>query len=247
MAISPGVPTSFVPRQPTQQKRGASRGHNLFLVVALFLGGLAIVASIGTYLYDKYLIHALEAKAEELALAQREVNEDQVEEFLRLRDRLTYGQELLHDHIALSQVFDVLEAETLTTVRYGSLDLTVADDHTAQIDIDGTARNFNALAAQSNAFAGEKGIRRAIFSGIVVNKDNTVSFKLTADLDTRLIVAKKLDVVTAPQDTLTVPVVSPTPIQTGPATTTPATTTAPLAPPAAPAPRTVPNPATPLP
>jgi len=235
VAISPGIPTSFVPKTPQAPKRGLASGHNLFLVVALFLGGLAVIASVGTYLYDQYLTHELERKAEALAVAQREVNEEQVEDFVRLRDRLTSGRELLQSHIALSQVFDVLEAETLTTVRFSSLKLTVADDHTAQLDIEGTARNFNALAAQSNAFAGEKGIRRAIFSGIVVNRDNTVSFRLTADLDSRLVVARH-DGSTAPApDPLTVPAVAPTPAQTQPATTT-ATTT-----------RTVPTPATPLP
>lgn len=232
-----------MPKQSSQQpKRGRAAGHNLFLVTALFLGGLAIIASVGTYLYDRYLTHSLEAKAEELAVAQREVNEDQVEDFVRLRDRLTYGQELLDNHMAVSQVFDVLEAETLSNVRFSKLGMIVADDHTAQIDIEGIARNFNALAAQSNAFAGEKGIRRAIFSGIVVNRDNTVSFKLTADLDSRLIVSQKEGEPAASQQE-TAPAVAPTPAQTGPApaaTTTPATTT-----PAAT--RTVPTPAQPLP
>lgn len=202
-------------------KRPTSTGTNLFLILALFLGGLAVIAAIGTYAYDKYLQHVLEVKAEELAVAQREVNQDQVEEFVRLRDRLVHGRELLNNHVALSQLFDVLETETLKTVKYESLKLRVADDHTAELEIEGTARSFNALAAQSNAFAAQKGIRRAIFSGIVVNQNNTVSFRLTADLDPRLVVAE--DVSAPAPDALTVPVetVAPAP---APATTTPAAT-----------------------
>lgn len=224
MALSPGIPTSFVPKQPASQTRRPSGGHNLFLVVALFLFVLAVIAAIGTYAYDRYLTHSLEAKAAELAEAQRQVNEDQVEEFVRLRDRLTYGRDLLNNHVALSQVFDVLEAQTLASVRFSSLDLTVADDKTAQIEIDGVARNFNALAAQSNAFAAEKGIRRAIFSGIVVNDNNTVSFKLTADLDSKLLISKTADA--PPADVPETPAVAPTPAQTPPtSTTTPATST----------------------
>ncbi|HEX8591525.1 MAG TPA: hypothetical protein VF696_02145 [Candidatus Paceibacterota bacterium] len=222
MAISPGIPTSFVPRQHTESpKRQSSTGTNLFLIVALFLGGVAVLATIGTYAYDKYLTHVLEAKAEELALAQREVDQDQVEEFVRLRDRLVHGRALLDNHVALSQAFDVIETETLRTVKFRSLKLEVAEDHTAQLDIEGTARSFNALAAQSNAFAAQKGIRRAIFSGIVVNQDNTVSFRLSADLDPRLVVAEgaapAADALTVPQPPQAVP---PAPT----ATTTPAAT-----------------------
>jgi hypothetical protein len=231
VAISPGIPTSFVPRQPSQDtKRSRATGHNLFLVVALFVAGLAVIAAVGTYAYDKYLTHVLESKAEALALAQREVNVEQVEGFVRLRDRLVVGQDLLENHMALSQVFDVLESRTLGTVRFSTLELVVADDHTARIDIDGTARNFNALAAQSNAFAAEKGIRRAIFSNIVVNKDNTVRFRLTADLDPRLLVLTGTDLPAG--GTLMVPAVAPAP-STGtaaPAATTTATGTPALQP-----------------
>lgn len=224
MALSPGIPTSFVPRQPAPDSRRTLRGgHNLFLVVSLFILGLAVLAAAGTFAYGRYLSHELQVKAEELATAQRGVNEDQVEEFVRLRDRLTYGRDLLDNHIALSQVFDVLEAQTLVSVRFSSLDLTVADDHTAQIEIEGTARNFNALAAQSNAFASEKGIRRAIFSGIVVNANNTVNFRLTADIDSRLLISQGGDLPPAPTDTLTVPAVAPTPAQNGATATTSST------------------------
>ncbi|HEY4489183.1 MAG TPA: hypothetical protein VJA87_01740 [Candidatus Paceibacterota bacterium] len=216
MALSPGIPTSFVPKQPAPQTRRPSGGHNLFLVAAVFIFGLSIIAAIGTFAYDRYLSHALEVKAAELADAQRQVNEEQVEEFVRLRDRLTYGRDLLDSHVALSQVFDVLEAQTLLSVRFSSLDLTVADDKTAQIEIEGVARNFNALAAQSNAFAAEKGIRRAIFSGIVVNDNNTVSFRLTADLDSRLLISEAVD--TPPADLPAAPAVVPTP---APTSTTP--------------------------
>jgi hypothetical protein len=190
VALSPGIPTSFVPRQTQPQGRQPrTRGQNLFLIAALFIGGLAVIAAIGTYLYDRYLLHTVEAKAEELAIAQQSVDQEQVEEFVRLRDRLVYGETLLDNHVAVSKVLDVLEAQTLQTVRYTSLDLAVADDHTAQLEIEGTARNFNSLAAQSNSFASEKGIRRAIFSGIEVNENNTVNFILTAELDSQLLLA----------------------------------------------------------
>jgi hypothetical protein len=221
VALSPGIPTSFVPKQVAPEtRRPRATGTNLFLMVALLIGGLALVATIGTYLYDRYLKHQLEVHAEQLAVAKRDVNQDQVEEFVRLRDRLSYGQDLLNNHVALSQVFDTLETATLTNVKYKSLKMTVANDHTAQLEIEGSARNFNALAAQSNTFAAEKRIRRAIFSGITVNKDNSVNFKLTADLDSRLIISQRT---TAPA---TVQPQQAAPVSLPAAATTTATTTA---------------------
>ena len=60
------------------------------------------------------------------------------------------------------------------------------DNRTAKIEMGGTARNFNALAAQSSAFTSDKEIKNAIFSGFVLDsKDGTVTFQLNADLDGR--------------------------------------------------------------
>lgn len=197
-----------------QNRRPASTGNNVFLIAALFIAGVAILATAGTYAYDRFLKHELESRAAELAEAQRSVNQDQVEDFVRLRDRLSYGMNLLNSHVALSQAFDMLESETLTNVKFKTLKIGVANDRTARLEIDGTARNFNALAAQSNAFAADKRIKSAIFSGITVNKDTTVNFALTADLDTKLIVSQNT---TAPA---LAPQANPAPVSLPAASTT---------------------------
>jgi hypothetical protein len=198
---------------------------DLFLVVALVVAATAIVAAGAAYGYQKYLSYQLEQKMQLLSESQARVDEDQIEEFVRLRDRLASGNELLTNQVTLSKFFDSIEDLTLQNVRFNSLELVIAGDGSAKLDVEGTARNFNTLAAQSNAFAGERGIRRAIFSGITLTDTRQVSFRLTADIDPRLIVAGK-DVPAPAADPLTMPV------QQSATTTTPSlgTTTTPRAP-----------------
>ncbi len=189
MALSPGIPTSFVPKQPVKSpvRRPMSSGTNLFLAVTLMIAAFSIVLAIGTFAYDRYLIKTLKTKEDLLAKAQANVDENSIEEFVRLRDRLSTGKDLLNNHVVLSQFFDELEKLTLKNVTFDSMKLTVAGDKSAKIDMKGTALNFNALASQSNAFASEKRIKRAIFSGITLNERKQVTFTLTADIDPRLI------------------------------------------------------------
>jgi len=187
MALSPGIPTSFVPKQPVQVKRPMSSGTNVFLGVTLVIAGIVIALAVGVFLYGKYLDRALAGKEAQLAQAQSQVDENTVQDFVRLRDRLVASKTLLSQHIVLSKFFDRLESLTLQNVRFTGLTMTVASDNTAELQMAGTAKSFNALAAQSNAFAGEKGIKRAIFSDITVTKDNQVSFKMTGDVDSSLI------------------------------------------------------------
>ena len=147
-----------------------------------------IAVAAGVFAYNRFLLHTLAAKQAQLTTAQSQVDENTVEEFIRLRDRLSSGKDLLDNHVVLSQFFDTLESLTLQNVQFTDLKLSVAGDHTATIEMTGTAKNFNALAAQSNAFAANKLIKRAIFSDITLTDSKAVSFKLTADVDSKLIV-----------------------------------------------------------
>ncbi len=213
--------------------RRTHSGTNLFLLIGLVVMGVSILAAAGVFGYQKYLEGVRDARAAELTEAQKNADSNTVDQFVRLRNRLLAANTLLSQHVALSQFFDVLEGLSLQNVRFESLKLTVGDDRTARIQMTGTARTFNALAAQSSAFAAEKRVKRAIFSGITINKDNTVAFTLQADLDPRLVVMGS-----APQVSALAPAPSATASSTVPqlpatlATTTPvkAASTSPLAP-----------------
>lgn len=190
MAQSPTtIPTSFVPKQPVRPGTQFSHsGTNVFLTIAIVILGVSILSAGATFGYEQYLLSVREKKSAEVKNAQAQIDSSTVEEFIRTRDRFTAAKGLLDSHVAVSNFFDTLETLTLQTVRFNSLSFNLAEDRSAEIRMDGVARTFNALAAQSSAFANEKRIKRAIFSGITVNENKTVSFSLAADLDAKLLV-----------------------------------------------------------
>lgn len=206
-------------------------------MIAAAVALLSILAAGAVFGYQLYLKGALSSKSAQLDAAQQSIDVDKVEGFIRLKNRLSSVKQLLDQHIELTNFLDVLEARTLQTVRFNSLTVTVATDRSALVEMAGTARSFNALAAQSSAFAAEKRIKRAIFSGITVNANGTVSFNLTATIDPRLITSgEALSGVrdaggeTLPGASNIVPAAAqPTGTSTAPATSTvrTATTTAP--------------------
>lgn len=218
MAISPTtIPTSFVPKQPVRTGGKATKsGGNTLLFLSLVILGIAILGSAGVFGYERYLISARDSKSAQVEQAQAAIDSASVEGFVRTRDRFTAAKGLLDSHVAATNFFNLLESLTLQTVRFNSLSFTLTEDRSAEITMGGTARTFNALAAESSVFAGEKRIKRAIFSDIKVNPDKTVSFSLAADLDPKLLAlsAEAAPAVpAAPVATTSVPIV--------PATSTP--------------------------
>lgn len=148
---------------------------------------LAIAGAGATFVYQYVLESIRDNKAKELAAVEATTNRATIDEFIRLRDRLVASRTILDGHVALSQYFDVLEALTLKTVSYDSLELVEAEGGRIELTMNGEARTFNTLAAQSAAFASEKRIKRAIFSDIQVTQSGRVSFSLSAELAPELI------------------------------------------------------------
>lgn len=181
-----------MPRQPVNTPRKKKLGTNVFLLIAGAIAGVSVLLSGAVLGYEFYLKESLASKTAQMEQAQREIDIDRVEGFIRLKNRLSSVKQLLDEHIELTNFLDVLEQRTLKTVRFSSLTVSVSADRSAIIQMEGVARSFNALAAQSSELAAEKRIKRAIFSNIAVNEDDTVRFSLSATLDSRLITSAEI-------------------------------------------------------
>lgn len=189
MAVPPTIPTSFVPKQPVAPRmRRMESGTSAFVRLGVALLMLSLIVSGAAFGYSYYLKGVRAEKIEALKVEQSKVSDTTVEGFIRLRNRLSVAQDILNNHVMTSQLFDELENRTLADVRFSGFEYDTDPDGTITITMDGTARTFNALAAQSAAFAEEGSrIRRAIFSDISTDDKAGVSFSLTAIVDPALV------------------------------------------------------------
>ena len=187
MALPPTIPTSFVPKQAVVARKSVS-GFNPFLLVAYIIFFVWIMVGVLVFSYKWYLTKAAAQKKEALVTAQNNIDQASLTDFIRLRDRFTISKQTLDKHVTLSQFFDKIEGITIQNARFTNLKLTILDNRTAKLEMTGTARNFNALAAQSSAFTSDKDIRKAIFSGFVIDpKDGSVTFQITAEVEPSLV------------------------------------------------------------
>jgi hypothetical protein len=188
VALSPSIPTSFVPKQPVTPGRKRSSGTNFLLLVSFIIIAVTVISAGSIFAYQQYLQGVENTKGSELVQAQNSVSQSTVDQFVTLRNRLTAADTVLNQHVALSQFFNVLDSLTLQNVSFSALSIAVADDRTATINLMGSAKDFNSLAAESTAFASNPHIKSAIFSNIMVAADTGyVTFTITATLDPALV------------------------------------------------------------
>lgn len=188
MALPPTIPTSFVPRSSSVTARQLrSNFVGTFGFFAYIVLGVIFVLALSAFFYSRILAGTLASREAALAQAQKAIDIATVEGFVQLRDRLNSGAQLLAKHVALSNFFKLLATLVPSSVRFTSLHLTVDDARRVKVEGLGVARSFNALATVSTAFATDGHIKDAIFSNIVVNKDSTVSFALSASLDPKVV------------------------------------------------------------
>lgn len=188
MDIPPTIPTSFVPQSASANaRRFRTDFTGAFGFFAYGVLGIVFVLAIGVFFYGRILATTQASKDAALTKAEAAIDPATVAGFVQLRNRLTSGATLLDNHVAFSGFFKVLETLLPTNVRLTSLHLVFDTPAKVKFDGSGTAKSFNALAAASNAFAADGRIKEAIFSNIVINKDSSVSFTLSAALDSKLV------------------------------------------------------------
>jgi hypothetical protein len=194
VALSPSIPTSFVPKQPvsTGRRTYASEGNNIFLLIATGVLLLTVIASGGMYFYGKILQNEIATKQSQLVDAEKKADPVLVTDYVRLQDRLTTASSLLNQHIRLSNFLLFLGTITGQNISFNNVTIGVTDDQSATLALAGTAKTFNALESESAIFATQKSIKSAIFSGIAPQKGGGVTFTINATIDPSVITENAL-------------------------------------------------------
>lgn len=190
MALPPTIPTSFVPHLNEAPRKFRSDLMGAFDFAAYAVLGVVFLLALGVFFYGRLLDSEKASKDEKIQAAVAAIDLRTVESFVHLRDRLSSGKTLLEGHTAFSTFFASLEKILPSTVRFTALHIspdTAGTAGGAKVEGTGLAKSFNALAAASGAFAEDGRIKDAIFSNIIVNKDNSVTFSLAATLDPGII------------------------------------------------------------
>lgn len=167
-------------RQPPQQSFfhiiRKERGGSLALFAGFTVFLLTIAAYGGLILLNRAQSKALNEIAAQIQQKQETFEEDSMKEITLLDSRLKNIRSLLAQHVFVSNLFRLIERDTLTQTNFLDFDFLTKE---RTITLSGETSSYALLAQQITIFEDDPGIERAQFEGLGRAGENKVQFKLT--------------------------------------------------------------------
>ncbi len=182
------IHTSFIPDKVlnnSQTNRASSGGGgmaDILFLLSIVVLATAIVLSAGVFLYDRFLTSSVKTKEVQLSRAKEAFDPVSIKRIMRLDNRINAASEILYNHLAPSEVFNLLQDLTLQSIKYDSLTYKMTTDKGITLNMKGNAQSVNGVALQASVFGDNAAIRNPIFSDLNLT-DKGVSFSVDAEID----------------------------------------------------------------
>ena len=139
-----------------------------FIATGLLAGGLLF--------YRNYTFNTIEEGKAILAKLENEFDAVLISEVNRVGRSISASKDILDKHLKQSDIFSLLEENTLPQVFYNSF--IYAHDQKSLILL-GEALNYSTIASQSSAFESLDRVESVVFSNLVLRDTGRVAFTLT--------------------------------------------------------------------
>jgi len=239
--MEPKFNTSFIPKKSLQADvsgttpgryvhRRSVKGPGYFIALLIFLASVA--ASVGIFGYTKLVEQSIADLSKQVEATRATFKPEVIGELSRVDTRMRNATTLLHNHVAVSEMFSLLEKITLKDVSYTALEYHMGLDTTpSALVLNGNARTMKSVALQTDQFAKSDYIHDPNVTQLERDFSNdTTTFSIGLSVDPRLIsYEQSLDTRMSAVETSSAPVISEAeaPLQTHATSSSASTTTPP--------------------
>lgn len=185
--MEPTFQTTFIPKKPLVENRdtNSSGGVSLLVLSSTILLVISCALAAGMYLYRVRVDSTVTDMQRQLEQSSISFDADLAFNIEDTNHRLTVAQDLLNNHVSFSPLLITLGENTLKTIRYTKMNAeqTVGPKAVTTVKISGVAKNYDAIALQSDMYAKNRFIRDPIFSNLIPTIDGNISFDLAFTVD----------------------------------------------------------------
>ncbi len=189
--------TSFIPKKPILSQQDAGHSHHvgasLIMIIASFIFILSIAGAILTFAGKAILLSSQAQLKVDLADNEKRFNVPLITLLTRANAKIDLANQLLKNHITVSEVFKIISKLTIDGVRFSNFEFLAADNagkngKAYKINMKGIANSFNSVAFQSDVFGfsqrygTNKAIKNPVLSDLSVDLNGNVVFNFSAEV-----------------------------------------------------------------
>jgi hypothetical protein len=197
--MEPKFNTSFIPKKSLQADTNTSsenkyvarrtvHGPGFYSMLLLFI--ISVTACVGVFAYTVIVDRSIEEKKNVLEEKKKAFKISIIDDLIETDARLSSANNLLANHIAISQIFNTLEDITLKRIQYTDFVYTGARAQTpAVLEVTGISDSFQDVALQTWAYRTNEYLHDPVVKELKrksTNNIDTVDFILEAGVDTSL-------------------------------------------------------------
>lgn len=193
--MEPNFRTSFIPKKPivsTQGVGGATviKTTNIISLVGNIVFVFMLLISGGLFFYKSMLNDQIVQAGLDLDAARDAFQLDVIQELIDVNARLRATNDLLNQHVAISEFLLFLQEKTIKNVRFESLDYkNEVNNQSVTMKVEGSS--YNALASQGEIFSKEEFIKSPYFSEFNTKDNGIVTAVFSSNIDAALVSYKR--------------------------------------------------------
>jgi hypothetical protein len=161
----------------------------MLLAVILFI--LSISGAAFTLIWKNVLSKTQQDYIDTLTKNEREFKPDTIEMLSAVNKKIDTSEQLLNNHLAPVEIFNIVGQLTAEHIRFSSLEFTapITKKDGVIITMRGEGNSFKDIAFQSDVFGQSvqygtnKVIKNPILSDLGVNQNGNISFTFTTNID----------------------------------------------------------------
>jgi len=195
--------TSFIPKKPIlmdQKTSGHSGGTSVFMFVSVIIFIISLGGAGFTFFWKDVLIKQQANYEKELGQAEKRFDVESIEQLKKANTKIDLANQLLKRHLAVSEIFDIMNRLTTEGIRFNSFDFTapMVEGEGIKISVKGTGNSFSAIAWQSDVlgksvkYGKNKVVKNPVISDLTLDDKGNVGFSLNAGFAVDDILYEKL-------------------------------------------------------
>jgi hypothetical protein len=176
---------NLVPEGFRQKKEKTSKK---LVIIPIVLAVITGIVCAGLFFYEKTLSDKVSGLDNEIDQINQKISNELDTEVISFQKHLNNLKKMLDDHIYYSNVFGLIEKNTVPTVSFESFN---GDVSSRKVQLEGKAISFSSLAKQVVAFREAEEISRVDFSSASIGTDGGIGLDISLFLKQEMFEYKK--------------------------------------------------------